>query len=279
MDLTKTYNESLVEDERVILRSFTADSIKTMDTEDQKSINSHIPEEEEIHVRVKFTDSISKSKVDEAKATAVAQLTLAFEILDIMKERELKAEPIVYKCLIDACGRVGETERATKLLKMMHDDGIVADGVVYSCLVSAFSVENTYGNTVPESEAIPEWANGASAALNWNKLAKKSWVSRDGSSPATIDASTAMARAVAIRNRVTKFIANRRSRGNESDDPAKKINAAELLGDAGTKEKFVTRAVADQICFGENLLELVYPGKNVNSYEIVVISLIHELYL
>ena len=44
----------------------------------------------------------------------------------------------------DACGRCGDTERATQLLARMHEDGIVADGVVYSSLVSAFSAENAW---------------------------------------------------------------------------------------------------------------------------------------
>ena len=48
------------------------------------------------------------------------------------------------RSLIDACGRCGDTGRATQLLSRMHEDGIVADGVVYSSLVSAFSAENAW---------------------------------------------------------------------------------------------------------------------------------------
>ena len=109
-----------------------------------------------------------------------------------------------------------------------------------------------------------EWANGASAALNWNKLARKSWVNRDSNGSGTLDAAKARERANAIRKKVSKFIARRRrGSGYGGDDPAEKINAAELLGDAPVKEKFVTKAVADQIGFGENLLEIVYPGKKI----------------
>ncbi len=94
--------------------------------------------------RNRFRDSPNISKVEEAKATASAQLDLAFEMLDIMRERKLSARSVVYKCLIDACGRCGDTDRATKLVNRMHDDGIVADGVVYSCLVAAFSAESSW---------------------------------------------------------------------------------------------------------------------------------------
>lgn len=93
--------------------------------------------------RNRFLDPLYVSKLEEARTIAVAQLDLAFEILDVMKERTLTSSPVVYKCLIDACGRCGDTDRATELLKRMHSDGIVADGVVYSCLVTAFSTEST----------------------------------------------------------------------------------------------------------------------------------------
>jgi pentatricopeptide repeat protein len=92
--------------------------------------------------RRRFRDSLSALQIEEAKATGRAQLGLAFEMLTMMKKRALKADPEAYQCLIDACGRVGDTNRATDLLAKMHEDGIVADGTVYACLVSAFSAES-----------------------------------------------------------------------------------------------------------------------------------------
>jgi pentatricopeptide repeat protein len=209
----------------------------------------------------RFKGTMSSARVEEAKARASAQLSLAFEILDIMKEREIKIDPVAYKCLIDACGRCGDTDRATQLLTRMHDDGIVADGVVYSCLVSAFSVENTYGNLVNRAEDLPKWANGASIELNWNNLQKKSLgVPRNcapGEDPIGAVSST---RTNMIRRRISRYIESRLSNKDEEIEE-KKINAAEILGDAPTKERFVTETVANQIGFGENLLEIVYPGK------------------
>ncbi len=99
----------------------------------------------------RFREPIHVSKLEEAKVTTRAQLDLAFEMLDIMKQRDLVASPVVYKCLINACGRCGDSDRATQLLSRMHESGIVADGVVYSCLVSAFSNENAW-NKVSGSE-------------------------------------------------------------------------------------------------------------------------------
>ena len=106
--------------------------------------------------RNRFNDKLSTLKIMEAKETAKAELVIAFEMLNMMKERGLRADPEAYQCLIDACGRCGDTDRATQLLVRMHEDGIVADGVVYSSLVSAFSAENAWKQASGEArEELP----------------------------------------------------------------------------------------------------------------------------
>lgn len=102
--------------------------------------------------RKRFRDSLNALQIEEAKATGRAQLGLAFEMLTMMKKRALKADPEAYQCLIDACGRVGDTKRATDLLAKMHEDGIVADGTVYACLVSAFSADTAWRNGTKEED-------------------------------------------------------------------------------------------------------------------------------
>jgi pentatricopeptide repeat protein len=102
--------------------------------------------------RRRFRDSLSTLQIEEAKATGRAQLGLAFEMLTMMKKRALKADPEAYQSLIDACGRVGDTKRATELLAKMHEDGIVADGTVYACLVSAFSNDTAWKKGTNEEE-------------------------------------------------------------------------------------------------------------------------------
>jgi len=160
-------NQHSCEDERAILATYTVESVDgdSEDGEERPGETKEAADDDSFRIeRGRFKDSSAAAKIEEAKATAVAQLNLAFEILDIMKEREFKTDPVAYKCLIDACGRCGDTERATKLLSRMHEDGIVADGVVYSCLVSAFSVESTYGNltrnsNLPGKSLLPLYSN------------------------------------------------------------------------------------------------------------------------
>jgi pentatricopeptide repeat protein len=102
--------------------------------------------------RRRFRDCLNAMQIEEAKATGRAQLGLAFEMLTMMKKRALKADPEAYQCLIDACGRVGDTKRATDLLAKMHEDGIVADGTVYACLVSAFSADTAWRKGTKEED-------------------------------------------------------------------------------------------------------------------------------
>ena len=100
----------------------------------------------------RFRDSLNALEIEEAKATGRAQLGLAFEMLTMMKKRALKADPEAYQSLIDACGRVGDTKRASDLLARMHEDGIVADGTVYACLVSAFSADTSWRNGTKDED-------------------------------------------------------------------------------------------------------------------------------
>ena len=100
----------------------------------------------------RFRDSLNALEIEEAKATGRAQLGLAFEMLTMMKKRALKADPEAYQSLIDACGRVGDTKRASDLLARMHEDGIVADGTVYACLVAAFSADNAWRNGTKDED-------------------------------------------------------------------------------------------------------------------------------
>ena len=115
-------------------------------------------------LKSRFRDSLNLLEIEEAKATGRAQLGLAFEMLTMMKKRALKADPEAYQSLIDACGRVGDTKRASDLLARMHEDGIVADGTVYACLVAAFSADTAWRNGTKD-EDLPGACNVVTLVL------------------------------------------------------------------------------------------------------------------
>jgi pentatricopeptide repeat protein len=213
----------------------------------------------ESHPRQRFRDKVSDLQIEEAKATGRAQLGLAFEILTMMKKRALKADPEAYQALIDACGRVGDTKRATELLGKMHEDGIVADGVVYACLVSAFSAESSWRDKGKEEEELPEWANSTAVEMDWNKLQKRSLLDRIVGKVVDLDdededENEEVGAYQKLRNRIMA------RRKQESAKPAIQSKTEDKR-----QEFFVTEAVERQIALGENLLEIVFPDISVDT--------------
>lgn len=206
--------------------------------------------------RKRFRDKLSDLEIEEAKATGRAQLALAFEVLTMMKKRALKADPEAYQCLIDACGRVGDTKRATDLLGKMHEDGIVADGTVYACLVSAFSAESAKKGAATKDEDLPEWANSTAVEMDWNRFQKRSLLDRlvnrviDLSDDEDSEEEEGMTAYQKLRRRMAK-----------SRESKKEIKPKE---DKGT-EFYVTETVENQIALGENLLEIVFADISVDT--------------
>jgi len=204
----------------------------------------------------RFQDSLNALEIEEAKATGRAQLGLAFEMLTMMKKRALKADPEAYQSLIDACGRVGDTKRASDLLARMHEDGIVADGTVYACLVAAFSADTAWRNGTKD-EDLPEWANSTAVEMDWNTLQKRSFMDRLKSrangdeGDDEVNENDAVGSSI---NRFRQFISNRQ--GKKRVTP--KVEESRV-------EFYVTETVERQIELGENLLEVVFPDISVDT--------------
>lgn len=268
-ELIELYHDALMSDSipaqsiPAVLTSSTSDSDSQHTAADSDSEFGDEFEVNEVHRRAKFIESISSAKVEEAKAIGRAQLNLAFEILDIMKERQCNTEPAAYKYLIDACGRCGDTDRATQVLKRMHQDGIVADGVVYSRLVSAFSVENSFGRR-PHEENVPDWTNGAPTNIDWNILGSSKAKINFFKSEEKYDAEGTLANN--IRKNVLGLIERYKTgKDDKMDAVMKSVNEVTIRDKEHSKENYVTENVAQQIGFGENLLEVVYPDISIDT--------------
>ena len=238
----------------------------TVDVDDENGETNN--QEEETSKKTKksrFRDKLSDLEIEEAKATARAQLGLCFEMLDMMKKRGLKAEPDAFQYLIEACGRCGDTDRASNLLGRMHEDGIVADGVVYSWLVTAFSSENAWNKlSGKNAEDLPDWANGASVEMDWNKLQKRSMREKAKDrlkNFAEDDEDEEEAVGVRRKSVVRMKQMIRRRMGTEGDQRLDPIIKAPSLED----KAFVSEAVLRQILLGESLLEIVYPDISIDT--------------
>jgi pentatricopeptide repeat protein len=79
------------------------------------------------------------AEYEEAREVAVAQLDLAFDTLKSLELRGLPTDSDVFKSLMEACGRCGDTDRALGLIQTMKRDGLVADKEILSCFVATFS--------------------------------------------------------------------------------------------------------------------------------------------
>lgn len=79
------------------------------------------------------------AEYEEAHDVAVAQLDLAFDALRAMELRGLFSDSEIFKSLMEACGRCGDTARALKLIQMMQKEGLAADREVLSCFMTAFA--------------------------------------------------------------------------------------------------------------------------------------------
>ncbi|VEU36838.1 unnamed protein product [Pseudo-nitzschia multistriata] len=247
------------EEAKTILATYSHSSAGESDNETETTISSAAESDGDKQTKgepkSRFTDSLNALEIEEAKATGRAQLALAFEMLTMMKKRALKADPEAYQSLIDACGRVGDTKRASDLLARMHEDGIVADGTVYACLVAAFSADTAWRNGTKD-EDLPEWANSTAVEMDWNRLQKRSFMDRlrgrgtDDEGDETNEPETNGP----PMSRFRQFISNRQ--GNKRTTP--KVEESRV-------EFYVTETVERQIELGENLLEVVFPDISVDT--------------
>mmetsp|Transcript_20122 Transcript_20122/g.47221 ORF Transcript_20122/g.47221 Transcript_20122/m.47221 type:complete len:1185 (-) Transcript_20122:1521-5075(-) len=246
MGMNKELEEA--EEGKRILSSYSHTPSEETKSETDTSDESTAP-------KSRFRDSLNALEIEEAKATGRAQLGLAFEMLTMMKKRALKADPEAYQSLIDACGRVGDTNRASDLLARMHEDGIVADGTVYACLVAAFSADTAWRNGTKD-EDLPEWANSTAVEMDWDRLQKRSFMDRlRGRANDDRDDEANETDAVGNSiNRFRQFLSNRQGRKRATP----KIEESRV-------EFYVTETVERQIELGENLLEVVFPDISVDT--------------
>lgn len=81
----------------------------------------------------------TETKREEAAQVARSQLDLAFDMLLMMKARDIPlSDRQIFRHLIDACGRCQDAKRARDILDMMSATGVSCDGELLMSYVSAF---------------------------------------------------------------------------------------------------------------------------------------------
>ena len=112
----------------------------------------------------------TESKREEAAEVARSQLDLAFDMLEMMKARNIPlSDRQVFRQLIDACGRCQNSKRARDTLDMMSAAGVSCDGEILMSYVAAFPPSPT---TFAESSS-PVSASGSASKTTGTPQTKK----------------------------------------------------------------------------------------------------------
>lgn len=74
---------------------------------------------------------------------SMRNLDKAFMLLDQMKKQsQVKPDEILYNCLIDACVRFRDVNRAVAVFQQMSMEGVRPSAVTYGILIKAYGQSN-----------------------------------------------------------------------------------------------------------------------------------------
>eukprot|EP00980_Cylindrotheca_fusiformis_P031722 scaffold26870_cov176-Cylindrotheca_fusiformis.AAC.1 len=217
-------------------------------------------------------DDEGLAEYEEAREVAVAQLDLAFDTLRVMEVRGHLCDPDIFKSLMEACGRCGDTKRAVGLIEMMKRDG-VADGEVLSCFMASFCQSGVVG-----IDSIEDEIRGTDAYSNF--LQKK--LASVGGTPKAGAMHSGLLSDSEAESGYSDFS------GSESESSAGRASSLiEWFGVATPQNPLmkkkkkrkkrkkknnipddwaVTDRLSKQIVLGESLLEFLYPDLSLDTH-------------
>jgi pentatricopeptide repeat protein len=209
------------------------------------------------------------AEYEEAREVAVAQLDLAFDTLHIMKGRGHLSDPDIFKSLMEACSRCGDTKRALELIEMMKRDG-VADGEVLSCFMAAFC--NVDGQDLDAMDDVSRVSDAYGDFLR-KKLEDVGGLSVAGTLPMVYDSETDSAFSDLLSDG-SEASESSHSRSSLMDWFAPQKTAVKKKKKKKKKRKKKRFSIEDwatsdrlnkQIMLGESLIEFLYPDLCVDT--------------
>eukprot|EP00535_Pseudo-nitzschia_heimii_P002687 CAMPEP_0197181710 /NCGR_PEP_ID=MMETSP1423-20130617/5910_1 /TAXON_ID=476441 /ORGANISM="Pseudo-nitzschia heimii, Strain UNC1101" /LENGTH=1322 /DNA_ID=CAMNT_0042632007 /DNA_START=258 /DNA_END=4223 /DNA_ORIENTATION=+ len=215
------------------------------------------------------------AEYEEAREVAIAQLDLAFDALYLMETRDLITDPDLFKSLMEACGRCGDTKRAIELIEIMKRKNLVADNDILSYLMASFSHCRTYDEEYISTE------NREGQRLNFDTyspfLKKKMLKMRDSEGnvydmdiPSDEDNSTSTSLSDCASELSNEYV---------SHPTLLQIFTPHMTKAKMKKKKFkrkkkvvenLTKNLSDrmkkQLIYGESLLEFLYPDIVIDTF-------------
>jgi len=217
--------------------------------------------------RQSFTNLDDDTEV--ARNIAKVQIDLGYHTLSLMRLRKLPPEPVVYKLLIQACGRTKVTHRASALMDMLARDGLATNSEIYTSLIAAFTNDDSQA---PSSLALYHMYGdenmSSMSSSNHNQLDKRTVSSASSeSSLISESASQPISSSINRRDRMKRAVTGRFSNSSRSGVLKSTMKGKKKIGKPRLAKKHnlkLTTAIAKQIELGESLLESVYPGIDID---------------
>jgi pentatricopeptide repeat protein len=214
------------------------------------------------------------AEYEEVRDVAVAQLDLAFDALQIMGNRGLLSDPDVFKSIMEACGRCGDTKRALELIQIMKRDKLVTDNDVLVCFMAAFAhygairldgalemdkrittgprVSDAYSNFFRKKLLAMKGADSEEKNLPYDLLFEEDGSASEAISDSGSERSSRSGRSEQIlAPSFFQFVAPTYPKSNV---PKKKKRKRKK-----TRQGDVTDRFQKQLILGESLLEFIYP--------------------
>lgn len=165
----------------------TSSSVRTMTELDPDS--GRVRADSDASSQFRGGTRMSVSSYDEVKRaeTSLIDLATAFEVLEASQQWSNAVDEIVYRALIDACGRCGATDHAIRVLGMMHESGVTVDSLIYSNFVQSFSMNGdarSFKMDILDWKKLRQEVKAANQRIerSMRELAHRSFASSTGSS-------------------------------------------------------------------------------------------------
>lgn len=244
--------------------TITTETIATFRPLYAEDINSSLTES-----RSRTQDKISEADVEISQLVAAGHLELAFSALDMVLLRRIPIDQDSFRSLMEACGRCGDTERATQLIVLMKAQRIIVDSEMYVSYLTAFSVANDMNPDDPIASPLLNVPISSSSSLlrenyardlfDGNKQPKK-WFGKAKDTMYTTKTSGDDSNSMISSEVKSESSNNKSPRQNLSGGREKKKKAYHL----GTNRLKVTEPIQKHIDIGDSLLDYLYDGVTID---------------
>ena len=104
-----------------------------------------------------YSTIIKGLKKDNSNPDSYLELEKAFDLLKSMKDKgRIKPDEILYNCLMDACIRFGNSQKAEDLFNEMINSEIKASSVTYGILIKSYGLNNKLDKSFETFEKMKE---------------------------------------------------------------------------------------------------------------------------